>query len=66
MNMIKHAAESAENSPSIGRIAPLNMASETKGLNYDSLIRDMTTANEYDGDEGAPRGDLWACAAIRG
>ena len=44
MSTIKHAAKSAENQPGTGRIVPLNMASGTNGLSYDSLLRDMTTA----------------------
>lgn len=47
MSETKHAAESSENSPSTGRITPLNMSSEIGGLNYDSLLRDMTTANDH-------------------
>ncbi len=52
MSKIKHKAESAEHPSRIGRIAPLNMPAETNRLNSDSLILDMTTANNYDcGDE---------------
>jgi len=48
-DMSKQAVE-AENLQSIGRIAPLNMASERNGLNYDSMIRDMTTTKDRDDD----------------
>ncbi len=60
MSAIKHVAQSAENPQSIGRIAPLNMPSETNGLNSDSLIRDMTTANDDDGDNESLRCGFWA------
>ena len=46
MSAIEHAAESPEKRLGTGRITPLNMASETKGLNYDSLLLDMTAAND--------------------
>jgi hypothetical protein len=42
----EHAAESAAARSGTGRIAPLNMASETSGLSYDSLVHDMTTVND--------------------
>ncbi len=62
MRTKKHVAESAENTIGAGRIAPVNMASETNGLSYDSLTRDMTEANEW----CPSRCQLWACAAVRG
>lgn len=48
MSTIKHATESAQDQPSIGRIAPLNMVSETNRLNHDSVMLDMATANDSD------------------
>ncbi len=60
--MKKHVAESAENTTSAGRIAPVNMASETDRLSYDSLTRDVTEAGEW----CPSRCHLWACAAVRG
>jgi hypothetical protein len=64
MNTGKEAVKSSMASPSIGRITSLNMPSEKNGLNYDSLLRDMTTAN----DESRQHFDcsFWACAAVRG
>jgi hypothetical protein len=47
MTKTKYVAESPKNPPGTGRITPLNMPSETNGLNYDSLVRDMTTANDH-------------------
>lgn len=48
---IKHVAESAGNPPTVGRISPVNMQSETRGLDYESIIGDMTTENDCRGDD---------------
>ncbi|MCE5241819.1 MAG: hypothetical protein ABFD98_13970 [Syntrophobacteraceae bacterium] len=47
MNTTEHAAETSKIQHGVGRIMPLNMPSETNGLNYDSLLRDMTEANDH-------------------
>jgi hypothetical protein len=61
MSTIKHAAGSAVNTPSVGRIASLNMTAETSGLSYGTLIHDMTAANDYDCDSGCwDHCHLWA------
>jgi len=50
MNTTKQTAESTEVSPGVGRITPVNMPSETNGLNYDSLARDMAATGTAETD----------------
>jgi hypothetical protein len=64
MSTAKDVSKSPKNPPSTGRITPLNMPSETNGLNYDSLLRDMTTANDHTRQHFDC--SFWACAAVRG
>jgi hypothetical protein len=56
MSSAQHATEQK----SIGRIAPLNMTSGTGRLSYDSLMEDLTTANDYSADVDCVRCHLWA------
>lgn len=61
MSTIKHAAGPAVNTPSVGRIASLNMTAETGGLSYETLVHDMTAANDYDRESGcSDHCHLWA------
>jgi hypothetical protein len=60
MNSTKHVAEPAGNAAGTGRIASLNMTSGAGRLSYDSLMEDMTTANDYSADVGCSHCHLWA------
>lgn len=46
MSTSKKVAEPSADPARVGRITALNMPSETNGLSYDSLLRDMPTAND--------------------
>jgi hypothetical protein len=60
MNSSKHTAELAGQAPTVGRIAPLNMTSGVDRLSYDSLIKDMASANSYSGNSDCLHCHLWA------
>lgn len=64
MSAAKRTTESSMEPLRIGRIVSLNMPSEEKGLNYDSLLQDLTKAN--DSTQQHFDCGFWACAAVRG
>jgi hypothetical protein len=66
MNSSKHTAQPAGPAPAVGRIAPLNMTSGADRLSYDSLMKDVGSANSYSGNADCLHCHLWACAAVRG
>jgi hypothetical protein len=60
MSTIKEEAKSAKNPQSIGRIAPVNMQSETRRLDCESVTKAQAEAATGD----CP--SFWACCAVRG
>ncbi len=46
MSTSKKIAEASTDPTRVGRITALNMQSESKGLSYESLLRDMSSAND--------------------
>lgn len=50
MSTTRQTGKPTVDSPGIGRIVPVNMLSETKGLNHDSLIRDTTAGGNAEAE----------------
>jgi hypothetical protein len=60
MSTLKRFAETGSNPPSIGRIAPLNMPSDGQRLNVETLMHDLTAANDYDNSVECCHCHQWA------